>query len=145
MGTDPIRAAALAAATVFCAGYIFYRVRAGDVRHGDLVYTRSNQPAQFWFSVLPPTAGMLLIALAMATDMGSNDLRFDQSVTCFLGAILIGFLLIRALRTGQGGGHRISFERREEPREYWTIVLLYCAAEGLAIFMLIHALRLPPS
>lgn len=145
MSIDSIRAAALAAVALFCAGHIVYRVRAGTVRHGDVVYTRSDHPAGFWFSVLFPTGAMVLLAVAMATDVGSDDFRFDQSVTWFLGMILIGFLLIRALQTGYAGGHRIGFERREEPREYWIIVLLYVAAESLATFMLVQALRLPPS
>jgi phosphate/sulfate permease len=144
MSIDPIMAAVLAAVILSIAGVAFYRIRAGHVRHGEVVYTSSDQPAEFWFSVLFPTAAMLLIAVAMATDMGSNDFRFDQSVTWVLGMVLIGFLLIRALQTGYAGGHRISFARREEPREFWIIILLYGAAEALATFMLFQVLSVPP-
>lgn len=144
MSIQPVMAAALAAVAILCIGLVYYRIRVGHVRHGPVVYTRSEKPTEFWFSILLPPAAMFLIVLAMATDMGSNDFRFDQSVIWLLGAILMGFLLIRALQTGFAGGHSTSFARREEPREFWIIVALYVALEALAIFMLFQVLSLPP-
>jgi hypothetical protein len=144
MTVQPIMAAALAAVVLFCVGYIFYRSRTGYVRHGAVVYTRSEKPVEFWFSALFPPAALFLLAFSATTDMGRNDYRFDHSVLWLLGAILIGFLLIRALQTGHAGGPEISFARSEEPREFWLILLFYAAVEGLMLFMLFLVLSLPP-
>jgi hypothetical protein len=85
----------------------------------------------------------MLLSLSLATDMGSNDFRFDESVQWSLWAILFGFLLTRALQTGCAGGQQINFKRRDDPREYWIIVLFYVTAALVAIFMLVRALDSP--
>jgi hypothetical protein len=145
MSIDPLRAAALAAVFILCLGFVSYRIWAGHARYGDFVYKRSEEPVPYWFTVLLPPAAFFLLSLALIVDMGEKDFRFDQAVSWSLWTTLFGFGLIRALQTGRAGVGRASFARREEPREYWAIVLLYTAAEALAIFMLIHALSLPPS
>lgn len=141
MSIDPIMGVAAMAISLFCVGLVFHRVRTGRLRYGTSVYTRAETPVAFWFGVLFPAVALVLLSLSLATDMASNDFRFDQSVQWSLWAILFGFLLTRALQTGCAGGQQINFKRRDDPREYWIIILLYGAVEVAAILMLFKALN----
>ena len=145
MTIDPIAAAALAATGLLCLGFAGYRIAVGHARYGDFVYRRSEEPVPYWFTVLFPPSAIFLLSLALITDMGENDFRFDQAASWSLWTTLFGFGLIRALQTGRAGVGRVHFARDEEPREYWIIVLLYAAVEVLMIFMLFKVLSLPPN
>jgi hypothetical protein len=144
MGINPIMGVAAIAVSLLCIGLVLHRIRTGRFRYGTSVYTRSETPVEYWFGLLFPAGVLMLLSLSLATDMGSNDFRFDQSVFWSIWATFMGFLLTRALQTGFAGGQQISFARSDEPREFWIIVLLYAIAEAVAVWMLFKVLSLPP-
>jgi hypothetical protein len=122
---------------------LFALVRAlgtGRLGFGSAAVVRASDPAQFRYSL-----GLLAVLAAAAAAM-PFDSRFASAALALLAALSLAPYPWRWLRSGEAGWEQAMFSRREEPLQYWPLVvgliLMVLASAALAAATAVQAWEL---
>jgi hypothetical protein len=101
----------------------------GLYRHGDSLYHRREEPADYWFQIV---WSVVLIAGFLYVAIAENGLRFPITI---LAVPPVVFWLIRSLaRNEVSFANELLFVRDEQPKQYWLAIFVGLLALGSFIW-----------
>jgi hypothetical protein len=124
-------------ALILLANALFVR----EIKAGGIVYRRAEEPRSYRFEVAAAAAGTFVTAalLALLPHRGPSGYPLNPLPVLYAGYGL--YFVLRSLWHGRVRFAGRDYLRREQPREFWTLVLVACFA-SLAVASAVVAFAL---